>query len=166
MHPVRRRRLVSDFYAAQTLCLAMGRRIVLENVTGDPPEGYIFAFQCRSLSTLGREGATYTQQQRVRLYLPAAYPAQAPLATILTPVLHPHIYPDRTFCLGSWRPQEKLDSLLLRIGSTLCFDPAAINPRSVADDDAAAWVRRNKELLPLDPDFLSLLTATGTHAGI
>jgi ubiquitin-protein ligase len=72
---------------------------------------------------------------------------------MLSPLVHPHVWPNRVFCLGTWRPSEKLDSLLHRVASILTYDPAAINWRSVADDAAAAWARNNQKMLPLDRSF-------------
>jgi hypothetical protein len=73
------------------------------------------------------------------------------------------IFRCRSLCLGTWKPHEKLDSLVQRIGSILCYDPTAINWRSVADDEAAAWARTHQHLFPLDHPFPSAATLTCAH---
>lgn len=163
MHPVRRRRLLSDLAAVQRLAAASEGRIVLQSASGDPPDSYVLVFHCRSLSALSPRGPVFTDQHHVKLHCLAAYPAQPPFATMLTPVVHPHIWPNRVLCLGSWKPHEKLDSLVQRIGSILCYDPVAINWRSVADDEAAAWARTHQNLFPLDHPFPSVATLTCDH---
>ena len=163
MHPVRRRRLLSDLAAAQRVASASEGRIILQSAAGDPPESYVFLFRCRSLSALTPQGPVFTDQHFVRLQCSAAYPAQPPFATMLSPVIHPHIWPNSLLCLGTWKPHEKFDSLLQRIGSILCYDPSAINWRSVADDAAAAWARTQQHLFPLDHPFPSVATTAPHH---
>ena len=157
MNAVRERRLHSDYKAAQAVVLASRMRIVIEEAFGDPPESYHFLFRCQGISSVSADGPVYSSEHRVAVRFPAMYPAQAPTATVLTPVFHPHIWQNGTVCLGSWKPVEKLDSLLQRIGAILIYDPAALNWRSVADDDAAVWARQNQELFPLDQPLFSAI---------
>lgn len=152
---VRERRLESDFTAAQAVVLASRQRIIIEESFGSPPDSYHFLFRCRSVSKLISDVASYREEHRVSIQFSSGYPAQPPFATMLTPVVHPHIWPNGTLCLGSWNPGEKLDSLLQRIGSILIYDPAALNWRSVADDAVAIWAKRNMDLFPLDQPFFS-----------
>jgi hypothetical protein len=153
MHPVRLRRLQTDLIAARAFVAASEGRVSILSTTGDPPDTYVLAFHCRSLVDITPSGPVFAQRHHVRFQCSAAYPAHPPFVTMLSPLLHPHIWPNRVFCLGTWKPSEKLDSLLHRVGSILCFDPAAINWRSVADDSAAPWARANQHLLPLDRPF-------------
>jgi ubiquitin-protein ligase len=164
VHPVRRRRLFSDLAAVQALIASSENLISLQSATGNPPESYVFIFRCRSLSALTSSGPVFTDQHHVRIHCSAAYPAQPPFASMLTPVVHPHIWPNRLLCLGTWKPHEKLDSLLQRIGAILAYDPAAINWRSVADDDAATWARNHQHLFPLDSYFSSIVASASGRA--
>ncbi len=158
MHPVRLRRLRSDLLAARAFVEASEGRASILSITGDPPDSpdsYVFVFHCRSLAALTPAGPVFAEQHHVRFQCSAAYPATPPFVTMLSPLSHPHVWPNRVFCLGTWKPSEKLDSLLQRIASILTFDPSAINLRSVADDAAATWTRTHQHLLPLDRPFPS-----------
>jgi ubiquitin-protein ligase len=152
---VRERRLQSDFIAAQAVVLASRQRIIIEESFGSPPESYHFLFRCRCVSKLTSDAVLYGEEHRVSIKFSSGYPAQPPFATMLTSAVHPHIWPNGTLCLGSWKPGEKLDSLLQRIGAILTYDPAALNWRSVADDAAAIWAKQNLDLFPLDQPFFS-----------
>lgn len=153
MHTVRLRRLQSDLLAARAFVAASKGRASIVSAAGDAPESYVFVFRCRSLVGLEPHGPVFGSVHHVRFQCSAAYPAQPPFVTMLSPLLHPHVWPNRVFCLGSWKPTHKLDSLLARVAEILTYDPAAINPRSVADDTAATWARNNTALLPLDRPY-------------
>lgn len=153
MSKVRDRRLGSDFAAAQAMAMDSHGRLRIEVVRGDPPESYVFVFRCRSLVDLTKRGPVYADSHRVRIQLTAEYPATPPFASMLSPLVHPHVWPNRTICLGVWNPTEKLDSVLGRIGSILTYDPAGLNWRSVVNDVAASWAQQHLGLLPLDRLF-------------
>lgn len=153
MNPVRERRLRSDYEAVQAFIAASGGRVSLETHTGQPPESYHFVFRCRSVIGIENGEAVFGSQHRVRVYLPAQYPVAPPVASLRSPLLHPHIWPNGTVCLGTWNPAEKLDSILSRIGAILVFDPAGMNWRSVANEDAVPWTREHTKELPLDALF-------------
>lgn len=150
MNPVRERRLLSDLAAAEAACRASRQRIVLDEAVGDPPAAFHFRFRCVGVVGLEGDRAVYGEEHRVYVRFPPLYPAEPPTVQMLTPVVHPHVWPNGTMCLGTWRVTEKLDSLLQRIGDMLTYAPAALNWRSVADDRAAAWARQHQELFPLD----------------
>jgi hypothetical protein len=149
MNPVRERRLRADHLAVETLCRGSNGRVLLEAAHGDPADTYLFLFRCRSVTALEAHGATFGQAHRIRVYLPAAYPAAAPVATALTPVAHPHVWPNRTVCLGAWSPSEKLDSVIQRIAALLIYEPSALNWRSVADERMVPWARAHMAEFPL-----------------
>jgi ubiquitin-protein ligase len=159
VNPVRERRLRSDYTAARAVCMASRQRIVLEECLGDPPEAYHFVYHCLGVARMEGNTPVYAEQHRVFVQFPAQYPAQAPLLRILSPAVHPHVWANGVVCLGAWRPTEKLDSLLQRVGDILTYAPAALNWRSVANDEAAAWARQNLDLFPLDqPLFTAIPT--------
>jgi ubiquitin-protein ligase len=163
MNAVRERRLHSDYTAAQAAVLASRRRIVIQEAFGDPPEKYQFLFCGQGIASLGPSGPVYREEHTVSVHFPNLYPAQAPIATMLTPVFHPHVWPNGTICIGAWKPTEKLDTLLQRIGDILIYAPAALNWRSVADDAAATWARQNLDLFPLDQPFFSAIPTRMLH---
>jgi hypothetical protein len=150
---VRTRRLRHDHEALLRLCEQTRQRIVLERVEGEPPGLYVLALHCRSVACLQDGQPLFTTRPRVRIQLPALYPAEPPQAAVLSPIFHPHIWPNRMVCLGKWSPAEKLDSLVLRIASILIFDPAQFNWKSVANHEAAAWAQHHPQLFPLDDLF-------------
>jgi ubiquitin-protein ligase len=154
---VRERRLQSDFQAVRAACLVSRHRIVLEESIGKPPEAYHLLFRCVGLTAVIDGEAIYAEQHKVFIQFPPLYPALAPVIRVMTPLLHPHVWANGVVCLGSWRPSEKLDSVLQRVGEILIYAPSALNWRSVANDDAAAWARHNSDRFPLDqPLFTSI----------
>jgi ubiquitin-protein ligase len=155
MNSVRQRRLLSDYDGVMALVRASDERLVVKSTTGTPPDTYRLLFHCRSVVKFDDDAAIFGRDHYVRIYLPAAYPAVAPVATMLSQVLHPHIWPNRVVCLGPWSPQEKLSSVLLRIASILIYEPGSLNWRSVADESVVPWALRNQELLPLDMPWTS-----------
>ncbi len=154
MSTLRERRLLHDQMSLQRLVRETQGRIEIEKVEGDPAGLYILAFHCRSIATVLRGEPTYTRLPRVRIQFPAQYPAEPPQAIMLSPIFHPHVWPNRTLCLGKWSPAEKLDSLVLRIASILVFDPAQFNWKSVANHEAAVWAQHHLKLFPLDDLFV------------
>ena len=150
MNLVRLRRLQSDHDAICALAEASGSRLTIASVAGAPPETYRLVLRCRSVIGFDGGHVRFGEEHHLRLYLPAQYPAVAPVATMLTPLLNPHVWPNRTVCLGAWSMAEKLDSVVLRIAALLVLDPAALNWRSVADETIVPWVKQNHARLPLD----------------
>lgn len=153
MSTLRDRRLQYDRASVQELIQQMNGRIMAEKIEGEPASSYVFAFHCRSVSGVQNGQPIFTNRQRVRVQLPAQYPAEPPQAVMLSAIFHPHVWPNQTICLGKWGPAEKLDSLVLRIAAILVFDPAQFNWKSVANHDAAVWVQQNQRLFPLDELF-------------
>ncbi len=156
MSTVRERRLRHDHDALLRLCEQTHQRIAVERAEGNPPSVYVLALHGRSVACLQDGQPLYTTRPRVRIQFPAQYPAEPPQASVLSPIFHPHIWPNRMVCLGKWSPAEKLDSLVLRIASILIFDPAQFNWKSVANHEAAAWAQHHLQLFPLDDLFQSL----------
>ena len=153
MSLVRERRLRSDRDALMGFIAASGGRVTLEAQTGDPPDSYHLIFRCRSVVAIDGETATFGTVHRVRIYLPAQYPAAPPVASLRSPLMHPHVWDNGTVCLGAWNPAEKLDSVLARIAAILVWDRAGLNWRSVANEAAVPWARAHWDSLPLDESF-------------
>ena len=150
MHPARRLRLESDYLAAQSFVSESANLVALDQAQGDPPERYHFIFFLRSLAALPASGPVFSKRHFVEVHLPAAYPAQAPVVTALTPLIHPHVYANGTLCLGGWHRSQPLNGLLSRIVRVLTYEPQAINWQSVANPQAALWAQGNRELFPLE----------------
>lgn len=163
MNAVRERRLRSDYAAARAVVLASRMRIEIEEAIAPQPESYRFLFRCQGIASIDPEEPVYRSEHRVAVHFPALYPAQAPVATVLTPVFHPHIWPNGTVCLGKWSPAEKLDILLQRIGNILIYEISALNWRSVANDAAATWAKQNLDLFPLDQTLFSTIPVQMLH---
>ena len=145
-------RLQSDYANLLALTRDSGGTLSLESVKGRPPEEYVLIYQCRSIKGLIGEKPIYRDQHRVRFRLPARYPLPSapPRVDLLTPLFHPHVYPNREVCLGGWQSSEYLDQLALRIGALIQFDRRLLNVRDPANEEAMDWVRRNLRLLPTD----------------
>lgn len=159
MSSLRERRLLHDFSALKDLAEESAGRLQLEKAAGDPPEHYILKMRCCSVSNLLNGAPVLSREQRIRLHLPVQYPAVPPQAVMLSPIFHPHVWPNQTVCLGHWSPPEKLDTLVLRIASILIFDPAQFNWKSVANHEAAVWAQKNLNLFPLDNLWTTSATA-------
>jgi hypothetical protein len=69
---------------------------------------------------------------------------------MVTPLFHPHVYPNNTICLGVWQTSEYMDELALRIGAMLQFDRRCLNIKDPANEKAVAWAQKNLLVLPTD----------------
>jgi ubiquitin-protein ligase len=161
---VRHRRLTSDLQMVQTLASNSGDTLAIESVAGDPPERYIMRYRCKGIERLDGSRPVYRDTHRVQIDLSASYPAQQPSAAMLTPIFHPHIWTNNVICLGKrWTPAEYLDSLVLRIGSIIQYDPQYFDFGSPANSAAAVWAQQNMRLFPVGRcNFKVSQQSTGT----
>jgi len=93
---------------------------------------------------------------RIAIDLAQRHPFQPPLATVLTPIFHPHVFGSGVVCIGArWLPGEGMDLFVQRIVRLLAFDPLLMNPHSIANAAANAWYRstllRHPQAFPTDP---------------
>ncbi len=80
---------------------------------------------------------------RLAIELAPRHPFQPPLATVLTPIFHPHVFPSGLVCIGAkWLPSEGMDLFVQRIVRLLAYDPLLMNPQSVAHGAAQLWYQR------------------------
>src|SRR4051812_21225455 len=96
---------------------------------GSPPERYILTLRVRTI--IGPR-PDYRAEHRVRVTLPAGYPAKPPEIVMLSQPqpFHPNWWPQGLFCYGSWTMEESLGDHILRMIRTLQFDPEITNPKS------------------------------------
>lgn len=150
MNSVRQRRLTEDYRMVKELVGVSGRTLAIREVRGNPPETYVLDYRCRGIERVNGGSPIYREEHRVRLELPAAYPAQQPIASMLTPIFHPHIFATNVICLGRrWTPAEYLDSLILRIGAIIQYDPQYFDFSSPANREAASWAQQHIRLFPI-----------------
>lgn len=150
MSLVRQRRLQTDHQRLLKLVSTHQPMLMIESVQGNPPEKYILTFRGPTLAELRETFPVYCDRQRLKIEMPADYPAVSPLVTVFGAIFHPHVWPkNNVVCLGSWNISESLDHLVLRLFSILRYHPQQLNWRSVANHEAAEWAKRNQHLFPL-----------------
>lgn len=148
---VRDRRLASDYEKLQAVVNNSGDSLVIESVTGKPPSDYVIGYRCKGIEGLHRGTPVFSDYHRVQIHLPAAYPSAAgrPVAQLLTPMYHPHVFSNNVVCLGAMTINEYLDALVMRIGAIIQYDPQYFDFNSPANRDAADWAKRNMRLFPV-----------------
>ena len=150
MNKVRERRLQSDYNRLNSLVASHPAKLAVETSRGAPPETYLLVLRGRSIAEGKGKEVVFCKQQHVKIELGAEYPAMPPLVTFLTPIFHPHVWPQNNVaCLGPWNVTETLDNLVMRLYSIAVFDPDHLNWKSVANQEAAVWASRNQHLFPL-----------------
>ena len=145
-------RLQADYEQVRELAANSGGRLVIESTKGRPPDEYVLTYHCRSIEALKDGKPVYRDFNRVRIKLPARYPAPAaaPVAELQTPIFNPHVYVNRVVCMGSWQTTEYLEDLVLRLGAMLQFDRRYMDILDPANEQAMFWVTKNLLLLPTD----------------
>lgn len=153
MADVHTRRLGSDRRKLQALVASSGGYLSIESMQGDPPERYVVHYSCRGIERFEDSRPVFRDTHRVEFYLPANYPGQHPVVKVLTPIVHPHIWPgNNTVCLDPknfYRVNEYLDLLVVRIGRFIQWDPRLLKPSSPANGEALAWAQANEDRLPI-----------------
>ena len=145
-------RLQADYEHLKDLARQSGGAIKIESTFGRPPDQYVLVVNCRSIQAIDKDKPIYRDSHQIRITLPARYPAPSapPLVEMLTPIFHPHVYPNQTVCIGSWSTAEYLEDFVMRMGALLQFDRQYINMKDPANPEAMSWVMRNLLLLPTD----------------
>ena len=152
MRSVRERRLESDYGKVQDLVRNSAGAVSIENTVGAPPHTYTITVRCRGIERLNGNVPVFRDRHTFKIQLPAAYPSPAgrPVVAFSTPVFHPHVFSNQMVCLGATAVGEYLDSLILRIGALIQYEPQYFDFNSPANREAAEWARRNLRLFPLD----------------
>ena len=152
MLSARERRLRNDYISVVRLARASRGSLIIESTRGNPPHDYVLAYQCRGIERLDHGRPVYRSLHRVHVRLPARYPAPSgpPHVRMMTPVFHPHVYPNWDVCMGAWQTTEFLDDFVLRIGALLQYDRRYLNILDPANEEAVSWAHHNLALLPTD----------------
>ena len=123
-------------------------------MAGNPPDRYRLVLHVRSLREKSDQRIVIAKRHGIEIVLPAAYPRDAPLCRMLSPVFHPNIAP-HAICIGDhWTAAESLDQMIQRIGEMLAFQ--SYNIKSPLNASAAAWAEINMDKLPLEAKDLSV----------
>jgi hypothetical protein len=152
MFKARELRLLADYEHLRALAADSGGALTIETAQGRPPDQYVLVYRCRSIERLIGERPVLRDLHRVRIKLPANYPAPSapPVVDMLTPIFHPHVYANLSVCMGSWETTEYLEDFALRLGALLQYDRRYMNIKDPANEEAMYWVSRNLALLPTD----------------
>ncbi len=145
-------RLEADYAGLLALAKGSGGTLVIDSMKGRPPDEYLLTFRCRSIERLRDSKPVYRHFHRVQIRLPARYPAPVapPQVRMLTPIFHPHVFPNLEVCMGSWQTSEYLEDFVLRLGALIQYDRSYMNVRDPANEEAVDWARKNLLLLPTD----------------
>jgi len=137
----------ADAERLRALAAASGGRIrVLEDGRNRPQYIVDLAYV-----TAGSSGYPLSKQSTSRLTIDvgARYPFQPPVATIVSPIFHPNVFPSGVVCLGAkWLASEGIDLFVQRIARLVTFDPLLVNVHSAANGAALAWYLRARETYP------------------
>jgi ubiquitin-protein ligase len=157
---VRLRRLKADYERIRGAFTPEARIRLLDTV-GDPPEKYQIEFFVPGLQLDPATKAVRRHNHFVaEITLTNAYPRMSPQCRMLTPIFHPNIAP-HAICIGDhWAAGESLPNLIVRIAEMIVFQ--SYNVKSPLNGEAAKWVEKNAQAVPLeDYDFSSLLDEGG-----
>lgn len=141
---VRRARLAADYEEMRTI---RGSVIHWQNFDV-PPTDYVITFHLRSYVS----PTTTRDEHRIRIILSPNHPFEKPTVMMhgMTPIFHPHVWPDGKVCIGHWDYREGLASFVIKLARLFQFDPQLIDPYSIANYKAADWFYANPTLFPCD----------------
>jgi len=91
------------------------------------------------------------------LHLHNDYPRRPPVITWRTAIFHPNILPPErggATCIGGWTPSESLNDLVVRLVDMAQYRNYSL--KSVLNEAAAEWARRNASMFPLDSVVLTI----------
>ncbi|HMW02589.1 MAG TPA: hypothetical protein PLS70_22175 [Acidobacteriota bacterium] len=145
---VRMARLAADFEEMKTI-----RGPVIHWQGNDiPPTEYIITFKIRCYVS----PTTTRDEHRIRIILSPQHPFEKPIVMMheMTPIFHPHVWPDGKVCIGSWDFREGLASFVIKLARIFQFDPQIVDPYSIANYKAADWFYANPTLFPSDQALL------------
>jgi ubiquitin-protein ligase len=145
---VRRARLEADYEEMKSI----RGDIISWQAYGTPPHEYVVTFNIRSYIN-----ATLTRaEHRIRIILSPSHPFEKPVVMMhdMTPIFHPHVWPDGKICIGGWDYREGLGSFVVKLARLFQYDPDLVDPYSIANYNAADWYYANPTLFPSDQQIL------------
>ena len=131
-------RLRADYEQLRALSAHSGGALKIESARGNPPDHYVLTFTCRGIERLRDGKPIFREAHQVEIRLPARYPAPSapPRVRMLTPLFHPHVYPNREVCIGYWRTTDFLEDFVARLGAMIQYDRRFLDPRDPANEEA------------------------------
>ena len=123
--------------------------VSIVTATGSPPTQYVLALRCRGIASIRGEDVRYRDEHNVQVLLGPDYPYDQPLVQFLTPIVHPHVWTSNRVCLGDWTVSEFLDLLVIRLFRIVQYHTEILDESSVANLQAQAWVRLNRQGIPI-----------------
>lgn len=150
---IREDRLANDYKALRNLCLfSQPVKIKILEARGNPPEYYcIQVSNCKGIESVSGNTPKYRTDHILLISnFPAAYPdpGQLPVAKLETPIFHPNVYSDGTFCFQGKdlnTVNEPLDSLVKRIISMIQYRNRSYGVP--ANRTAKDWAESHQNLL-------------------
>lgn len=133
---------------------------------GEPPcaREYLLDVRIRSYA-LSSEGDRFfigaKERWTVKVTLWDSYPVAAPSVRMLDipPVFHPSWYSKGSYCPSEpWRPDCPLKDFVLRMLSTLRYDPSQIETETPANYKALDWYKKRRGDTALFPSDAAALT--------
>lgn len=148
---VRRARLEADYEEMRSI----RGDIISWQAIGIPPSEYLVTFNIRSFINPTQQRG----QHRLRIILSPNHPFEKPVVMMheMSPIFHPHIWPDGKVCIGNWDYREGLGSFVVKMARLFQYDPELIDPYSIANYNAADWFYANPTLFPTDRQVLPVL---------
>ena len=133
---------------------------------GEPPyaEEYLLTVRLRTYVLRADHGAYQVgaaHRCTIRITLRDSYPHTAPHIRMLSipPVFHPDWYSKGSYCSPEpWRPEHSLKDHVLRMLSSLRYDPALIGSGAPANYKALEWYEKQKDNAGLFPSDMTELT--------
>ena len=152
MNP-RLNRLQGDYKRLQELA-ARSPFVNIEEIEGTPPNKYQLRLTCKGITHIASDGSpVYSENHKLRIYLPDEYPREAPQFQMFSPVWHPNIAQAGLVCIGDagdhgYAPSMGLDDLVVRIIEIIRYENIGLN--SAFNLFAADWAANHLHLFPLD----------------
>jgi ubiquitin-protein ligase len=143
--------------------LAAGSDLIrIEELAGDPPEGYLVTYTCRGVVAPEATGPRLGDRHQVQITLPVDYPVRGPQIRWLTEIFHPNVNREGTVvCVDVWSPDRTLDELCLMLGWMIQY--RNYNAGNCLRPEAASWAMRHAHLLPVDDRPLRRGRVSGAH---
>ena len=137
-------RLENDYINVLDLIKKTNGKITLEQMSGTPPEIYIFSFKCRVILSLRDNEPVWGDKVTVKITLPEAYPIHSAIYEVLSPLYHPQVG-NSTLCAGWSNSQVGLGELVMGLYQIVAFLNYSIT--SPMDTRAAQWYGQHLDII-------------------